>query len=30
VGTGHGSDLLHNDEVREAYLGHAPVTVRAA
>jgi branched-chain amino acid transport system ATP-binding protein len=28
VGTGSGSDLLHNDEVREAYLGYAPVTAR--
>ncbi len=28
VGTGSGSELLHNDEVREAYLGHAPATVR--
>ena len=29
VGTGSGSDLLHNDEVREAYLGHVPTTTRA-
>ncbi len=29
VGTGSGFDLLHNDEVREAYLGHAPATARA-
>ncbi len=28
VGTGSGSDLLHNDEVREAYLGYAPATAR--
>lgn len=25
VGTGTGADLLHNDEVRQAYLGYAPV-----
>jgi branched-chain amino acid transport system ATP-binding protein len=24
VGTGTGKDLLHNDEVRQAYLGFAP------
>ncbi len=29
VGTGSGFDLLHNDEVREAYLGHVPATARA-
>lgn len=30
VGTGSGYDLLHNDEVREAYLGHVATTARAA
>ena len=30
VGTGSGPDLLHNDEVREAYLGHGPAGARAA
>ena len=30
VGTGSGADLLNNDEVREAYLGHAPARVREA
>lgn len=25
VGTGTGADLLHNDEVRQAYLGYTPV-----
>jgi branched-chain amino acid transport system ATP-binding protein len=26
VGTGTGSELLHNNEVRQAYLGFAPAT----
>ena len=26
VGTGAGKELLHNDEVRQAYLGFAPAT----
>ena len=30
VGTGTGSDLLSNNEVREAYLGYLPATARAA
>jgi branched-chain amino acid transport system ATP-binding protein len=28
VGTGSGSELLNNDEVREAYLGHGAATAR--
>jgi branched-chain amino acid transport system ATP-binding protein len=28
VGTGSGADLLNNDEVREAYLGHVPAGAR--
>jgi branched-chain amino acid transport system ATP-binding protein len=30
AGTGSGWDLLHNDEVRQAYLGYMPAVARAA
>ncbi len=30
AGTGSGPELLHNDQVREAYLGHVPPVARAA
>lgn len=30
VGTGTGAELLHNDEVRRAYLGYVPITDQVA